>query len=162
MDVQSLAHMQQFDKLLRVQDLQLYGVETIHRQTKQPGSSNFDESLPASRFEMTLAGGAKRGWVSKTDLLAAGYLDDARRKLKETDQMERNGKRTVQGIPAGNKKRTAQGIAVENKKRTALRKRNNTNRVPRSRRMRRSYVGKGNVRSSASSMIITAKSCWWN
>jgi hypothetical protein len=102
-----------------VEDLQLYGVETVHRQTYKKGSRDFDESLPASSFEMTLAGGAKRGWVSKSDLLAAGYLDDARKKLKETQQMERNGKRTAQGIAAGNKKRTAQGIAAGNKKRAA-------------------------------------------
>jgi hypothetical protein len=31
MDAQSLAHMQQFDEPLRVEDLQLYGVKTVHR-----------------------------------------------------------------------------------------------------------------------------------
>jgi hypothetical protein len=84
MDAQSLAHMQQFDELLRVEDLILYGVETVHRQTKQRGSRDFDESLPASSFEMTLAGGAGRGWVSKVDLRNAKYLDSTRGKLKET------------------------------------------------------------------------------
>jgi hypothetical protein len=67
MDAQSLAHMQQLDDPLRVEDLQLYGVETVHRQTKQPGSRDFDESLPVSSFEMTLLGGVKRGLVSKSD-----------------------------------------------------------------------------------------------
>jgi hypothetical protein len=95
--------MQKFDEPLLVEDLRLYGVESVHRQTQQPGSRNFDESLAASSFEMTLAGGAKRGWVSKSDNLAAGYLDSTRDKLKETEQRERNGKRTAKGIAVGNK-----------------------------------------------------------
>jgi hypothetical protein len=119
MDAQSLAHMQQFDEPLRVEDLRLYGVETVHRQTKQPGSRDFDESLPASSLEMTLLGGTKRGWVSKSDLLAAGFLDDARRKLKETHSKNNNNKRTSAKRTGENKKRTAEGIAVWNKKRTA-------------------------------------------
>jgi hypothetical protein len=133
MDAQSLslAHMQQFDDPLRVEDLQLYDVETVHRQTKQPGSREFDESLPASSFEMTLLDGAGSDWVSKDDLLAAGFLDDARRKLKETHSKNNNNKRTsakrtvedkkrtAEGFAVGNKKRTAKGIAVGNKKRTS-------------------------------------------
>jgi nucleoside-specific outer membrane channel protein Tsx len=67
---------------------------------------------------MTLAGVAKRGWVFKSDLLAAGYLDYARRKLKETQQRERNGKRTAQGIAVENKKRTAAKNKKQYQKRT--------------------------------------------
>jgi hypothetical protein len=119
MDAQSLTHMQQFDELLRVEDLILYGVETVHRETKQRGSRNFDESLPASSFEMTLAGGAGRGWVSKDDLRNAKYLDSTRGKLKETKQRERNGKRTSAKRAVDNKKRTSAKRTVENKKRTA-------------------------------------------
>jgi hypothetical protein len=71
------------------------------------------------------------GWVSKSDLLAAGYLDDARKKLKETyvknnhdkrtsaKRTVENKKRTAKGIEVGNKKRTSAKRTVENKKRTA-------------------------------------------
>jgi hypothetical protein len=56
--------------------------------------------------------------VSKSDLLAAGYLDDARRKLKETHSKNNNNKRTAKGIAVGNKKRTAAKRHKENQKRT--------------------------------------------
>jgi flavodoxin len=84
MDVQSSEHTEQFDELLRAEDLILYGVETVHRETKQRGSRDFYESLSTSNFEMALAGGEGRGWISKDDLHNTEYLDSTRGKLKET------------------------------------------------------------------------------
>jgi hypothetical protein len=98
--------MEQFDEPLRVEGLILYRVETCKK-----GSRNFDESLPVSSFEGTLAGGAKRGWASKSDLLGVNFIHSARDKLRETERRatnrKHNDKRTAKGIVVGNKKRTA-------------------------------------------------------
>jgi hypothetical protein len=128
----------------------------------KPNNEVVSESLPASSFEMTLAG----GWIFKDDLRNAENLDSTRGKLKETKKMEKNGKCTSVKRAVDNKKRTSAQHTVENKKCTAKgirwETRNNTKSVPQSRRMRPSYDCKRNVRSSANSMIRTEKSCWWS
>jgi hypothetical protein len=63
---------------------------------------------------MTLAGGEKRGWVSKSDLLAANFIDSARDKLRETERRVTNRKH--------NDKRTSKAIAVGNKEHTAAKR----------------------------------------
>jgi hypothetical protein len=134
-NTQGLAHMQMVDDGLRVEDLRSFGVETVHRQTHSSRSAGFDNSLPESSFEMTLAGGTIRGWVSSTVLHSAGFLDTVKKPLKKKKLKEKNDKRTPSAKKASNAKRTPDKYAkkASNAKRTpdkSAKKASNGKRTP--------------------------------